>query len=143
VTAPATHPRKLHQFPLVRSYMNPSPQTVNRAESLSVAERVMREHRIHHLPVLDGEQVTGLLSQRDALLAESLPGVNPLEVRVEEVMAEQVFTASPDAPLAEVVSEMMKRKIGSAVIVEEGRCVGVFTTTDALTALAELLSEPI
>jgi acetoin utilization protein AcuB len=110
---------------------------------LGIAERVMRDHHIRHLPVLDGERVTGVLSQRDALMAESLPGVNPLEVRVEEVMAEEVFTASPDAPLAEVVTEMMKRKIGSAVIVEEGRCVGVFTTTDALTALAELLSEPI
>lgn len=142
MTRLATEQRKFHQFPLVRAYMSAAPQTIGRAEPLVIAERRMQEHGIRHLPVMDGDRVIGVLSQRDALFAESLPGVNPTEIRVEEVMAETVFTATPDAPLAEVVGEMARRKIGSAVIIEDGRCVGVFTTSDALAALQDVLSEP-
>ncbi len=41
----------------------------------------------------------GLLSERDLFLVESLPGVNPTDVRVEEAMVESVFTVEPDAPI--------------------------------------------
>ena len=134
--------RKLHQFPIVRSFMTHAPYTIGRHELLGVAKRLMREHDIRHLPVVEVETVVGLVSQQDLLRAEALPALNPFEAKVAEVMSEDVFSTSPDASLAEVVAEMARRRIGSAVIVEEGRCVGVFTHTDALTALTELLSEP-
>jgi acetoin utilization protein AcuB len=130
----ADQPR-VHQFPTVREYMSPSPVTVNGNRSLTAAEALMREHGIRHLPVLDGGQVVGLLSERDVLLVESMPGVNPTVVRVEEAMVQDVFQASPDDSVADVVQTMIDRKLGSAVVVDEGRAVGVFTTIDALRAL--------
>jgi acetoin utilization protein AcuB len=99
----------------------------------------MLEHRVRHLPVLSGGQIAGVLSERDLLLVESLPGVNPTEVRVEEAMVQNVFTVGPDAPLAEVIEEMVARKLGSAVVMEGDRVVGMFTTIDALGALHRLL----
>jgi acetoin utilization protein AcuB len=130
----ADQPR-VHQFPTVREYMSPSPVTVNGNRSLTAAEALMREHGIRHLPVLDGGQVVGLLSERDVLLVESMPGVNPTVVRVEEAMVQDVFQAAPDDSVADVVQTMIDRKLGSAVVVDEGRAVGVFTTIDALRAL--------
>jgi acetoin utilization protein AcuB len=102
----------------------------------------MLDHHVRHLPVLDGGRIVGLLSERDLFLVESLPGVNPTDVRVEEAMVEDVFTVGPDAPIGEVVQTMIERKLGSTVVTEGEQVVGVFTTIDALQALHELLERP-
>ena len=99
----------------------------------------MRDHQVRHLPVVEHDRVVGMLSQRDILIMESLPGVNPTEVRVEEAMVRDVFIAAPDAPVGEVVETMIERKLGSTVVSEGERVLGVFTTTDALRALHDLL----
>ena len=133
--------RPVLQFPTVRTYMTPSPHTIARSRSLAAAQEMMREHHIRHLPVLESGQIVGLLSQRDLLLVETLPGVEPDEVRVEEAMVADVVTAPPDMPIGEVIESMLERKIGSVVVTDGDRVAGVFTTMDALRALHELLEE--
>jgi len=96
---------------------------------------------VRHLPVLEGGQIVGLLSERDLFLVETLPGVNPTDVRVEEAMVESVYTATPETPVAQVIETMIERKLGSAVIMENDKVAGVFTTVDALRALLEKLQE--
>jgi acetoin utilization protein AcuB len=49
---------------------------------------------------------------------------------------------TPEAPLAEVVATLLERRIGSAIVIDEGRVVGVFTMVDALRALSDLLKRP-
>ena len=120
--------------------MTPSPHTIARNQSVSVAHRLMRDHGIRHLPVLDGNQVVGILSERDILLCESFPGVNPTDLRVEEAMAPGPYTVTPEAPLAEVVATLLDRGIGSAIVLEGDKVTGVFTTVDALRALGDLLA---
>ena len=86
----------------------------------------MRDNRVRHLPVVDGGRVVGVLSQRDILIMESLPGVNPTEVRVEEAMVRDVFTVGPEAPVGEVIETMIDRKLGSTIVCEgeqRARCV--------------------
>jgi acetoin utilization protein AcuB len=89
--------------------------------------------------VLERGHIVGEVSQRDLLMIESLPGVNPTEVQVEDAMVENVFTVSPDTPVARVIDGMIERKLGSAIVCEGDRVVGVFTTIDALQAFRELL----
>ena len=134
-----SHSKPTHQYPEIRAYMTAAPYTVGPATSLSKAVKTMREHQVRHLPVVDRDQVVGVLSQRDILIMESLPGVNPTEVRVEEAMVRDVFTAGPQTPVGEVVETMVDRKLGSTIVAEDGRVLGVFTTTDALRALHDLL----
>ena len=122
--------------------MSDSPHTIGPTRSLAVARGMMLDQGIRHLPVLDGGNIVGLLSERDLLLVESLPGVNPTDVRVEEAMVQNVFTVEPDAPVGEVVETMIERKLGSAVVTQGERVIGVFTTIDALRALHELLERP-
>jgi acetoin utilization protein AcuB len=134
-----TH-RRSHQYPNVRAYMTPTPHTLGKEQSLAMAARLMREHGVRHLPVLDGGQLVGLLSERDVYLVESLPGSKPTEVRAEEAMVSDVLTTAPDAPLAEVVEEMVERKAGSAVVMEGPLVIGVLTTIDAMKALLDRLA---
>ena len=140
MTSDPDHP--VRQFPVVRQYMSPGPHTIGADRPLSAARAMMLEHGVRHLPVLSGGRIVGLLSERDLLLVEALPGVNPTVVRVDEAMVESVLTAAPDTPLGEVVETMIDRKVGSAVIMEGEHVVGVFTTVDALGALHELLERP-
>ncbi len=133
---------RVRQFPVVGQYMTPAPHTIAPTRSLAAARRLMKEHQVRHLPVLDGGRVAGLLSERDLLLIETLPGVNPTDVRVEEAMVQDVFAVEPEAPVGEVVQHMIALKLGSAVVCREGRVVGVFTTIDALRALHDLLEPP-
>jgi len=126
-------------IPHVDKYMTTSPYSVGQEQKLSQAHKLMREHSIRHLPVLHGGQLVGLLTDRDLHLIESLRDVDPERVLVEEAMTPTVFTVSPKAVLDEVVSEMAQHKYGCAVVVDNGKVVGIFTTIDALRAFAELL----
>jgi acetoin utilization protein AcuB len=135
-----THTKPVRQYPTVKEYMTPSPLTIAPTQSLTAAHKVMREHQVRHLPVLDGGRVVGMVSQRDLFLVESLPGATPNEVQVEEAMVEDLFTVAPDAPIGEVVEHMIEKKLGSAIVRDEGdKVLGVFTTIDALRALHHLL----
>lgn len=130
----------VRQFPTVREYMSASPFTISARRPLAAAQSLMRERGIRHLPVLDGGEVVGLLSERDLLLVEAMPQVNPTVVRVEEAMVKNVFQVSPDDPVGEVVEIMIERKLGSAVVVDGAKVAGVFTTIDALRSLHDLLT---
>jgi acetoin utilization protein AcuB len=119
--------------------MTKTPHLIGAEQSMKAAHDVMRKFEIRHLPVLHGGKLIGLLSLRDLHLVETLPNVDPELVRVEEAMTQDVYAVEPKTPLKQVVSEMAARKLGSAVVVEGSKVVGVFTTVDALDLLAERL----
>ena len=119
--------------------MTKTPHLIGVEQSLRVAHDLMRKYEIRHLPVLHGGKLIGLVSLRDLHLVETLRDVDPETVRVEDAMTQDVYAVGAKTPLKEVVNEMARRKLGSAVVVEGATVVGVFTTVDALEVLAELL----
>lgn len=126
-------------IPTIQKYMTTVPHTIRPDLSLAEADRLMREHRIRHLPVLEGGRLVGMLSQRDIRLIESFQDTNPEEVKAEEAMSQDIYEVEPSAALDAVASTMAAHKYGSAVVTQNGKVVGIFTTVDALQALSELL----
>ena len=126
-------------IPTIQKYMTTSPHSIGLEQTLARAHAVMREHGIRHLPVLHGQKLMGLVTERDLRLVESLPDVDPTKVSVEEAMSTVVYSVGPDQPLDEVVAMMAEHKYGSAVVMQNGKVVGIFTTVDVCRALAELL----
>lgn len=126
-------------IPTVQKYMTTSPHTVGTDQTLAHAHTVLREHRIRHLPVLRGGELVGMLTERDLALIESLKDVQPHSITVEDAMSTNIYCVSPESPLDEVVGEMAAKKYGSAVVVQNGKVVGIFTTVDVCMALGELL----
>lgn len=127
--------------PTVDLYMTPSPHTIGREQSLSEAHQLMRSHGIRHLPVLDGEQLVGVISQRDLHLFETLDDVDPEKVAVSEAMSEDTYAVEPETSVREVTAHMADHKHGSAVIVERGKVIGIFTAVDGLRALSLMIAQ--
>ena len=123
----------------VARHMSAGPVTIASQRTLAEAHEIMRAHGVRHLPVVDAGRLVGLVSQRDLYLLETLRGVDAGWETVAEAMAREPYTVRPDTALDEVAREMADRKYGCAVVAEGTEVVGVFTTVDALRALAAVL----
>jgi acetoin utilization protein AcuB len=109
---------------------------------ISRAIELMQEHDIRHLPVLDGGQLVGIVSDRDLSAIETFEPANLTTLSVAEAMTPEPYTVLAGAPLAEVASKMADLKYGCAVLVDaQGGVLDIFTTSDALRLLAEALPQ--
>ncbi len=123
----------------IEHYMSSVLVVIEPERTIAEASRLMRLHSIRHLPVVSKGKVVGLLSQRDVYLLETLKDIDPAQIPVEEVMVREVFTVDPEESVYRVANEMAERKIGSTVVSHNGKLLGLFTSTDALRALAALV----
>jgi acetoin utilization protein AcuB len=125
----------------VAAWMTAQVHTIGDDQTLAEARDRMHHHDVRHLPVLHGGHLVGVVSTRDIALVEALPGVDITQVTVDEAMAEEPWTVTRDTSLAQVAGVMAERKLGTAIVVDSrdaDKVIGVFTTTDALRALAAL-----
>ena len=122
----------------VSKYMSPNPVSIQQDAELGEAVTLINTHNIRHLPVLDGDKLVGLVSERDLGLIESMLPGDWESVSVAEAMTPAPFSVSENTLLGEVAQRMALERFGSAVIIDEdGRVTGIFTTVDAMRALAE------
>jgi acetoin utilization protein AcuB len=126
----------------IEQYMSREPATIGKDEPLVAAHRLMQTNRIRHLPVIHQGRIVGVVSERDLYLLETLKNVDPRKEPVEEAMTAFPFTVPPDARLADVARQMWKHRYGSALVVEDGNLIGIFTRADALRALTEIDLKP-
>lgn len=126
----------------VERFMTRSPHTIGRDQTLASAHRLMREHDLRHLPVLHGGALIGVVSQRDLYFIESLTDLDLERVAVSEAMTMEVEVVDPRTPLRDVVRTMAEKTIGSIIVAQGHKIVGIFTVTDALRTLAMLLDAP-
>ena len=125
---------------LIRDSMTRSVHTIGASLTLADAAKMMRKHKIRHLPVLEGGALVGLLSDRDVQVISSVSELDPSCILVEDAMSQAPWTVLPTTPLIEVATVMAEKKLGSAVVLENDKVVGVFTTTDGMRVLGELLA---
>jgi acetoin utilization protein AcuB len=133
-------PAGMRNSTVVARYMTPSPHTIGKDQPLAVARHLMRHEHIRHLPVLDAGKLVGVVSDRELGFMEALPGAETFSV--EDAAVPSTYAVAPEAPLDVVAAEMAELKVGSAVVMDGGRVVGMFTAVDALRALADVLAMP-
>ncbi|HEY4481887.1 MAG TPA: CBS domain-containing protein [Candidatus Brocadiaceae bacterium] len=125
----------------VKDVMKTQLVTLNADSKLGFANDIMYLGRIRHLPVVKGETVVGILTQRD-LYRSSLTSIltNWKEnkefldsIKVSEVMTKNVITVAPDATIEEAAQIMIDKKVGGLPVVKEkNKLVGLITETDVL-----------
>jgi acetoin utilization protein AcuB len=123
----------------VQECMSPSPYTIQCDASLTEAHEMMEKYKIRHLPVLDGEELVGVLSIRDIHMLQALDHVDPDTLKVGQAAQGHVYTVQRSTDLKEVAANMGGHKYGSAIVMDGGKVVGVFTTVDAMRVLINLL----
>jgi acetoin utilization protein AcuB len=136
--------------PRVRDWMVPNPVTIGPKATVAEAETFLDAHRIRHLPVLDGDRLVGLITDRDIRLASMpRPRKEPHQrdallqlIRVEQVMTRDPATASPDMLIAEAAWLMLEHRYGGLPVLAEGLLVGIITQGDLLKVLIHLLKVP-
>ena len=100
--------------------------------------RLMQKNRIRHVPVVKGGEAVGIISDKDVNFV-SYAGF-ATELVASDVMSSDVYSVTPETPLATMVSHMARKKINSALIHDEnGKIAGIFTSTDALKILASAI----
>ena len=127
--------------PSVRDHMTHLPVEIDRCETVAEAVKVMDAHQIHHLPIMTGLRLRGILSQRDILAARLRQGDALDEMPVESIAAVDVLTVSPLTPVDQVAEQMLARQVDCAVVVDGDYVVGIFTTADALRVLCAIFAK--
>ena len=130
------------RFPLsIEHYMSSVIVTAEPSWLAAEAERLMAQHDIRHLPVVEKGRVAGVITQRDILRARADSKAATARRDIAACMHAQPYVVDPEESAVRVAREMARRRIGSAVVAREGKLLGLFTTTDALLALAALLED--
>ena len=122
----------------IDSNMTPFPTMTSSETPVSEALDFMEEMEIRHLPIVQNGKVIGIVSARDLGQAQLLAKA---KITVAEVMTPNPYCVAVGTPLSVVTKEMAQHKYGSAIVTNEsGEVVGIFTTTDAMRLLSEILS---
>jgi acetoin utilization protein AcuB len=121
----------------VDEYTTPSPVTVDADTPMCDLIELMQDKEIRHIPVVSADAAIGIISDRDVRMVMNVEGAQALRAR--DLMHADPFTVESGTSLEDVVFAMSKNKIGSAIVNDNGNIVGIFTSTDALNALVEVL----
>lgn len=132
----------------VKEWMTPDPKSVEANDPVKTAVMLVVENRIRHLPVVRGDSLVGIISDRD--LKQAMPSIvagataEEYQAFMEETSVEQVMTAdplacAPDDDLVDLVRKFCEKKVGAIPVVEAERLVGIVTQTDMMQAFLTML----
>lgn len=133
---------------LVREWMTPDPTTVAAKTTVMEAMQKLREGGYRRLPVVDGDKLTGIVTDRD--LKEATPSkatslsvyeLNYLlsKLTVKDVMVRPVITVQADDPIEQAALLMEEHKISGLPVMDGARLAGILTITDLLRAFVTFL----
>ncbi len=125
---------------LVQDIMTSPVVAISPDMSLQEAYQTMQKKGIRHLPVLDGEKLVGVITDRDLRLATSALAPTPFlpGAKVAAVMCKTPFTADPADPVEDAARTMREKKIGCRPVTDNDRLVGIITGLDLLDALMRM-----
>jgi len=133
----------------VRQLMTASPKWVHPQESVHRCVRLMQEHTIRHVPVIDhAHQVVGIISQRD-LIARGLIGTHNERRegseadlgKAADVMTKVFHVVRADDPVVKAAAMMLNNGYSALPVIEHGRLVGIITSTDFIRLVRDHLPQ--
>ena len=109
-----------------------TPITAVKTSSVLAAARVMEQHNVGAILVLDGTRLIGIFTERDALFRLLAEGRDPHTTRLADVMTPRPQTIHPDEPFLRALRVMHEGKFRHLPVVEFDRPLGVVSVRDAL-----------
>lgn len=122
----------------IKSWMHPSPITINREALLQEARKLMKENGFRHLPVVDeDDNMVGFITESD-LREFSFPAMID-DIPVHQVMVINPITINQNASVESAAKLIHDYKIGGLPVLDKKKLVGIITLSDLLSAFIELL----
>jgi len=119
---------------------------VSPKDSVRDANRILQENRIHHLPVVEGGDLVGIVSDTDLrkwVLREEKVNERGTVYRrtglIEEIMTRDVITMSPEDTIEDALLILHRKRFGALPVVEGRKLVGIVTKADILAAFVDTL----
>jgi acetoin utilization protein AcuB len=133
---------------LVKNWMSKNVITIDANDSMHDAMRLLKEHGIRRLPVMEKNKLVGIVTDRD-LKKASASDATTLEIhemlylltkiRVKDIMTKDPITVPPDYTVEETAQVLLKNKISGAPVVDNsGNVVGTITQSDLFRVLISL-----
>jgi CBS domain-containing protein len=127
--------------PTLAATMTAFPHSIEHDRSVRDAKSMMAEHAIHHLPVTREGALVGIISDTDVFLSGTLLPADGADIPIGSVCTKDPYVIDIHTRLDAVVREMAERRIGSALVVRQGKLVGILTHVDVCRVLAVTLAE--
>jgi acetoin utilization protein AcuB len=121
---------------IVRNYMSRNLATIDARATVSQALKVMRRKNIRHLPVLEGEKLLGMITDKDINASAGQALFAQLTMR--ELMHQPV-AISADTAVSQAAYLLFTRKITGLLVMEDGNLAGIITLADMLKVLVVIL----
>jgi len=122
---------------LVNKIMSENLVTIAPDKRVGQALKLMQQHSIRHLPVVQDDRLVGWITSRDlreVLLASMLE-----KITVEDVMLKNPITVTPETPVEDAARLVYDHKIGGMPVLSAGKLVGVITLMDLISAFLSML----
>ncbi|HNB53282.1 MAG TPA: CBS domain-containing protein [Anaerolineales bacterium] len=132
---------------LVKDWMTPDPITVHPQNTLPHVRKLMEEHHIRRLPVMEDDELVGIITIGD--IREAQPSdVNTLRsyeaeyliglITVDTVMTPNPITIASESTIAEAAQIMLSKKISGLPVMKNDKLVGIITETDFCRLLTQI-----
>ena len=121
--------------------------TVEPSATLAEARTLMHDNRIHHIPVVEGDQLVGLvtltnvLAATDSFLRDDKSRIHANEIGISDAMVTDVATVDVNASLRHAALFLEKHKIGCLPVMDNHELVGIITDTDFVAVAINLLEQ--
>jgi CBS domain-containing membrane protein len=131
----------------IEAIMSTNLITVPPSATLAEARTLMHDNRIHHIPVLDGEKLIGLISltnvlaATDSFLRDDGTRIHANDIGIKDAMVSEVATVDVNASLRQAALFLEKHKIGCLPVLDDGTLVGIITDTDFVAVAINLLEQ--
>jgi len=116
---------------IIKDVMTSNPCSIDAEKSVAYAAKMMREEDVGLAPIVEGDKLIGMLTDRDIAIRVVAEGSNPEQVKVADVASKQVVTIDPQQDLDAALRIMAKHQVRRLPVVEEdGKLVGVVAQAD-------------
>ena len=130
--------------------MTPGVRSVTPSDSLTDAAVALRDEDVGSLPVVEGERVVGIVTDRDIVVRAVAERADPQTLKVGDVSSGDLVTVQPDEDLDDALALMARHRVRRLPVVEDGRLVGVLAQADVALAgkekatgeMVEAISQP-
>jgi CBS domain-containing protein len=115
----------------VRDVMTERPRVVTSDTPVTQVAELMESEDVGSIPVLDGEQLTAIVTDRDIVVRALAKGKDPRGMPVREVFTTEIITVGPDQDLSDALQIMAANQVRRLPVVDdENRLVGMVSQAD-------------